>query len=747
MNHIISAPIRRKTIYLASALCGATATTGIAVMASSDLEKPVGEVLPIALRSAPVDYGPGPGRGRPKVVVHPGRRVPTGLRPSLAGNPTPAGSVSSITMTVKGSYASAPGCAIDPPALAGGVQATCTPSAFAVSVWPLAGATPGSRYLANDILTMTAPGLTCGIYPMVRVTSLGSNGAVKGVTQITAGLCSGFPTTGSYTFTGGAGSGFSIPTGNNGIHWQIIFTGVSGGSGYTSVPTVTFQTSPFSTATGAATAAGTATITPPVPAPAPVPAGGPTAGNQGVFGSPITWPINAVHMALLPDGRVLNYGTDQSGNQGAQFLYDVWDPSLGTDLGTHLVLPNGTMTDIFCSASSMMWTTGQVMISGGDLTVNGGRNYANNQTTLFSPGANALSTGVQMNFPRWYAALVPLPNGDKLVMGGSTTIVPAGSAPVPKASIPELYDPATGWVSLPGANSTITDWYYPKAFVAPAGNVIEVSWANGIFNIGTGGTGSIQHYNGISLPGNPYLPTVMYAPGKLLSVRSQSVVTIDINGPTPIVTQTAPLDQIRNDGNATVLADGTVLVNGGSTVANQLASAAYTTQIWSPSTGQWTTGAAAQKPRLYHGNALLLQDGSVLTAGGGAPGPVNNLNAEIYYPPYLYLNDGSGNPAPRPAILSTLAQGGVHVGKPLTLVMGDMNPITRVTLVRAGTASHSTNIEQRFLDLTPTMGQIGQLVTVTLPVNANVALPGYWLVFAFNQAGVPSVAQQVLVTN
>lgn len=141
-----------------------------------------------------------------------------------------------------------------------------------------------------------------------------------------------------------------------------------------------------------------------------------------------------------------------------------------------------------------------------------------------------------------------------------------------------------------------------------------------------------------------------------------------------------------------------------------------------------------------------MPDGTVLTTAGGSPGPIVNLNAEIYYPPYLYLQDGSGIPAPRPVITGA-PQGGLQVGQALSFTMGDSNPISRVTLVRAGAATHGTNIEQRFLDLTPTMAQNGQQISVTLPSNPNVALPGYWLVFAFNQFGVPSVAQQVLVTN
>src|SRR5512133_3651654 len=48
----------------------------------------------------------------------------------------------------------------------------------------------------------------------------------------------------------------------------------------------------------------------------------------GVFGTPVTWPIIGLHAVLLPDGRVMSYGTDEQGQQGAQFVYDVWTPTL-----------------------------------------------------------------------------------------------------------------------------------------------------------------------------------------------------------------------------------------------------------------------------------------------------------------------------------------------------------------------------------------------------------------------------------
>jgi hypothetical protein len=474
-----------------------------------------------------------------------------------------------------------------------------------------------------------------------------------------------------------------------------------------------------------------------------VPDGGSAAGTQGVFGAAIPWPINAIHLALLPDGRILNYGSDERGQQTGALLYDIWDPAMGTGLDAHLVLPNTTSTDIFCGNTSVMWNTGKVMMTGGDLTVNGVRNYANNKTTIFSPTTNTVANGVPMHYPRWYPTIVPLPNGDKLVLGGWVTRE-NGTEPVQPAVTPEVYHAGTGWRTLTGVS--VTDWYYPPAFVAPSGDIFHVDPSGAMSSIKTGGVGALQLYKGVVPLGNSYLPTVMFAPGKLLSIRKASVAVININGTQPTVTPTDNLDQLRDDASATLLADGQVLVNGGSTVHNVLTGVAYTAQIWNPKTGAWSAGATATKPRLYHSNALLLPDGSVLTAGGGSPGPVINLNAEIYYPAYLYRHDGSGRPAPRPVILDA-QQGGIRVGEAFNATMNSIARVGRVTLVRAGAATHARNVEQRFIDVTASLRQDGRNLSLRMPANPNVVLPGYYLLFVFNGAGVPSVARQILVTN
>jgi hypothetical protein len=162
---------------------------------------------------------------------------------------------------------------------------------------------------------------------------------------------------------------------------------------------------------------------------------------------------------------------------------------------------------------------------------------------------------------------------------------------------------------------------------------------------------------------------VMYAPGKILrcgggsttlpetqSAHAQgknAAAVIDINPATPSYKKMASMPNFLIWANATVLADGNVVVTGGSAVDNQLTGMNTTALLWKAGTGGWTQGAqsAAGIARLYHSVALLLPDGSVLSGGGGAPGPQTNLNVEIYYPPYLFTN--SGTFAPRPTITSS----------------------------------------------------------------------------------------------
>ncbi|HUL63772.1 MAG TPA: kelch repeat-containing protein [Burkholderiaceae bacterium] len=74
---------------------------------------------------------------------------------------------------------------------------------------------------------------------------------------------------------------------------------------------------------------------------------------------------------------------------------------------------------------------------------------------------------------------------------------------------------------------------------------------------------------------------------------------------------------------------------GGSSVRNALTDVSYNAEIWNRATGTWTVGADEAVPRMYHSSAILLPDASVLVGGGGAPGPLTNLNVETYYTPQI----------------------------------------------------------------------------------------------------------------
>jgi hypothetical protein len=228
----------------------------------------------------------------------------------------------------------------------------------------------------------------------------------------------------------------------------------------------------------------------------------------------------------------------------------------------------------------------------------------------------------------------------------------------------------------------------------------------------------------------------------VLAVRQGGVAAlVDFNVATPAVTPTAPLSADRQFGNATLLPDGRVWANGGSTTGNDLVGAIYGSEVWSPTTGAWTAWASASKPRLYHSISMLMPDGTVLTGGGGAPGPVINLNAEIFYPPYLYKTDGSGLPAKRPVIAA--APTAATWGQKIALQMATKTAMSRVTLVRFGAVTHAFNNDQRFQDLTFT--QIGKKLNVKLPATANTAPPGFYMVFVLDAQGVPSIARVLRV--
>jgi hypothetical protein len=130
---------------------------------------------------------------------------------------------------------------------------------------------------------------------------------------------------------------------------------------------------------------------------------------------------------------------------------------------------------------------------------------------------------------------------------------------------------------------------------------------------------------------------------------------------------------------------------------------------------------------------VLLPDGRVLVSGGGRfldqPYSADMENGEIFSPPYLFKGA-------RPTITSAPAT--VTPGSAFTVNTPDAASITKVSLVRLASVTHTFNTGQRYVPLSFTQGA-GSL-TVTAPATAALAPPGYYMLFIVGTNGVPSVA-------
>ena len=242
----------------------------------------------------------------------------------------------------------------------------------------------------------------------------------------------------------------------------------------------------------------------------------------------------------------------------------------------------------------------------------------------------------------------------------------------------------------------------------------------------------------------------MFAPGRILQVggngyhdghatpSSALATVVDITSGSPVLSETAPMSNARQWPSATVLPDGRVAVTGGTRFGNNGgADAVYPAELWDPSSGTWTVGASAAQVRVYHSAAILMPNAAVLSTGGGAPGPVNNLNAELYFPPYLFRAKAGGGAelSPRPLLTATSALK-LAYGDVLQVDVAAPSPIGKVVLIGTSSVTHSFNSTQRRQELS-FLQNAGRLA-IAVPGDASAAPPGYYLLFVLDAAGVPS---------
>jgi galactose oxidase-like protein/Big-like domain-containing protein len=459
--------------------------------------------------------------------------------------------------------------------------------------------------------------------------------------------------------------------------------------------------------------------------------GGPQ--DVGQWGPVVDWPVVGINVALLSNGKVLAY--DSIGDNATETypIQDhtratIWDPATGSQTPVDV----NTGYNIFCSGFAHL-IDGRIFIAGGnkDQQLNGIP-----QTHIFDPATDIWTVGPTMLGGRWYPTVTPLSNGEMLITSG-------------RVDTPEVRTLNGNLRALTSATLSLP--LYPWMDVAPNGLTFYSGPDQTLRSLNTAGTGTWQTLGTRDSINRDYGGHAIYDIGKMLVAgggpSTKDTRVIDFNGATPQVSATAPMANGRRQFNLTVLADGSVLATGGNSSGASLvdlSAGVYPAEQWNPATGQWKTLASMQITRQYHSTALLLPDGRVLSAGGGICGTCDTVgylakNAEIFSPPYLFQADGTL--APRPTIDS--APSTANYGAQMQIATANPAGIQKVALVRLGAVTHSDNMEQRYIPLSFTAG--ATTLTATAPANANIAPPGYYMLFIIDANGVPSVASMVSV--
>lgn len=475
--------------------------------------------------------------------------------------------------------------------------------------------------------------------------------------------------------------------------------------------------------------------------------------DVGEWGPVINWPHIAISAANLPDGRVLTWSSTETDSfpSNQEFTHSaVFDPGNNTFQNT-----DSNFHDMFCAGISTL-ESGVIVASGG--------NPDDVRTSSFDPTSLTWSPLADMNDRRWYGTNLTMPNNQIF----STFAKTAGNRS-------EVYNPvANVWTRTLNADmQTLVDeqntinsdsnptgalnleWWAHMA-VMPDGKMFQggPTPTFHIFDpIGGGTTEVLGEMTGgrARMYGN----AVSYDVGKVLLVggadrrenpptTTANVYSVDLNGPTPLVTQVAPMNFPRALSNTVSLPNGEVLVIGGNTVGKIFndTGSVFPAEIYNPTTDTWRVVDDIDVPRNYHSTALLLKDGRVLSAGGGACGSgcaANHLDGQIFSPPYLF--DSNGDPAVRPTLSAIPSQ--ISAGQQSTVTASA--DTAQFSMIRLSGTTHHLNTDQRFVPVTSQNNGDGTF-SLNFNANPNVLLQGnYWL-FAVNSNGTPSIGQTVQVT-
>ena len=471
---------------------------------------------------------------------------------------------------------------------------------------------------------------------------------------------------------------------------------------------------------------------------------------------PYQMPINPISANLLPNGNVLIVAgseNDASNNsRGAEsYRGAVWDPT-GTNESS-ISVQNLTY-DVFCSGTAALF-------DGRSLIVGGTSDYSftgENRASIFNPATSQYVQSQNMVDGRWYATAIALADGRIMAMSGLTQT--GGTSRT--IEIYDLQRAGAGW--NPPTSVPFSPPLYPRLELLPGGRVFYTGHGSGtsnanawMFDPATGGwtqsatTSRDRSYgSSVLLPLLPpsYVPRVMNFGGG--SPATSSTDIIDLSVATPSYTAGPNMSTGRIQMNAVILPNGKILVEGGSVNNESPDTPGKAADLYDPVGNTMSSAGTAAYSRLYHSTALLLPDATVLSMGSN-PGNRGSYQPaiEIYTPSYLYDANDHLITTNRPQISGLSFSGPIHYGVPFSVSYTSTSPISSAVLVRPGSSTHASNMEQRLIVLcggNSPCSPSGNPLVLTTPANGTIAPPGYYMLFLVDSAGVPSKASFIQLT-
>lgn len=471
-------------------------------------------------------------------------------------------------------------------------------------------------------------------------------------------------------------------------------------------------------------------------------------------------PVRSMHSVVLNNGKVLliaGSGNSEENFAAGTFTSAVYNPATGS----YKVIP--TPKDMFC-AGHVQLADGRVLVMSGNkaFPVVGGHGYEGYKDSyVFDPVTETYSKTNDLNDGHWYPSATELGNGDIISFGGLREDS-SGSVTAERWSNAQQQ-----WLPLWQVNQTWSFWgLYPSMILMQDGRLFYSG--SHVFGNGTPGTGSaIYDYDANTQTAVPGLQnkderdqsaSVLLPPAqdqKVLTLGGGNIDSnpaanrltdiIDLKAADPAYTMGPPIPQGTVDlGNgkvaqtgsqgkmyvsAVLLPDGKVLETGGG--LHNRADPVFEASLFDPATSSFDPVAADPEARGYHSSAFLLPDGRVMATGDNPGNGTWNHDVSIYTPPYLLKGT-------RPTITSVIDNEWVY-GDTQRITVD--RPVVKAELIRPAAVTHSSDPNQRFVDLPLSVD--GNNVDLNVTSNPNLAPPGWYMLFAVDANGVPSVARWV----